>query len=208
MSGEESDFDFEAELAGMDDIATGSKLLPEADYNWQVVATSTTTSSNGNPAIVLHLEIIDGPYRGKRMIHNIYYSSQKQSGIEFFWRQMKALGMTSEWVRATGNTKIARMAELAQNVQLVAAIKHETYQEVERAKTQLKSIIGSNPNIAGAGAGAKTLTGVAQPPAANSLPPLEDDEETPPPAAAKEPVTVPAAAPTEGTTDDPWGTDN
>lgn len=201
MSGEESDFDFEAELAGMDDIQTGSKLLPEGNYNWQVTDAKSTTSANGNPGIKLYLEILDGPYRGKSLIHDVWYSTAKQSGIEFFWRQMKTLGITSEWVRTSGNGKIARMAELCKGVQLVAAVKHETYQEVERAKTQLKSIIGTNPNIAQAGSGGKTLTGTVQPPAANSLPPLADDEDAPAP--AKEPETVPA-----GAADDPWAVGN
>lgn len=189
---EESDFDFAGELANMDDIQTGSQLLPEGEYNWVVKSASTLTSSNGNPGISLQLEIIDGPYRGKTVPHTIYYSTQKQSGIEFFWRQMGALGVTSTYVRESGNTSIKKMADLTVGVQLTAKIKHETYQEVERARTQLGKIIGTNPNIGSAG-GAPS-NGTANAPVPNRLPDLPEDE----------PVGAVAAT----STDDPWGTDS
>jgi hypothetical protein len=200
---EESDFDFAGELANMDDIQTGSALLPEGEYNWVVKSASTGTSSNGNPSIALQLEILDGPYRGKTVPHSIYYSTQKQSGIEFFWRQMGALGITSTYVRESGNTSIRKMADLTVGAQLTAKIKHETYQEVERAKTQLGKLIGSNPNLAGAAAGGGSA-GVAAAPAQNSLPKFVDEDSEPAAQQVPEPVGAPAGTPT-GVTDDPWG---
>jgi hypothetical protein len=201
---EESDFDFAGELANMDDIQTGSALLPEGEYNWVVKSATTGTSSNGNPSIQLQLEILDGPYRGKTVPHSIYYSTQKQSGIEFFWRQMGALGVTSTYVRESGNTSIRKMADLTVGAQLTAKIKHETYQEVERAKTQLGKLIGSNPNLDATGAS----TGGTVAPAQNTLPKYVDEDSEPAPAAqVPEPVGAPAGTPT-ATTDDPWGSDS
>jgi hypothetical protein len=200
MASEDSDFDFAGELANMDDIQTGSQLLPEGEYNWVVKSASTGTSSNQNPYIALQLEILDGPYRGKTVPHSIYYSTQKQSGIEFFWRQMSALGISSTYVRESGNTSIRKMADLTVGVQLTAKIKHETYQEVERAKTQLGKIIGTNPNLDN-GAAVASVGGAA--PAQNTLPAYVDEDAAP----AQEPATVgaPAGVPT-AVQDDPWGT--
>lgn len=198
---EESDFDFAGELANMDDIQTGSQLLPEDEYNFVVKGATTGTSSNGNPSINLQLEIIDGPYRGKSLIHNIYYSTQKQSGVEFFWRQMKAVGITSTYVRESGNTSIRKMADLTVGAQLTAKIKHETYQEVERARTQLGKLI-TNPNLEG---GASSGAGASAAPSQNTLPAYVDEDAAP--AQVPQPVGAPAGTPT-ATTDDPWGSDS
>lgn len=196
---EESDFDFAGELANMDDIQTGSQLLPEGEYNWVVKSASTGTSSNGNPSIALQLEILDGPYRGKTVPHSIYYSTQKHSGVEFFWRQMGALGITSTYVRESGNTSIRKMADLTVGAQLTAKIKHETYQEVERAKTQLGKLIGSNPNLAGSASAATAA------PVQNTLPKYVDNGDNgAEPASQLEPVGAPAGTPT-AVDDDPWG---
>ena len=149
MANEDSDFDFAGELANMDDIQTGSALLPEDTYNFVVKAATTGVSSNGNPSINLQMEIIDGPYRGKSLIHNIYYSTAKQSGIEFFWRQLKTLGITSGMVRDNGWTQKTIAAKTV-GAQLTAKIKHENYQDEDRARTQLSKLI-VNPNLDGSG---------------------------------------------------------
>lgn len=194
MADQDSDFDFAGELANMDDIQTGSALLPEDEYNWVVKGATTGVSSNGNPSINLQLEIIDGPYRGKSVIHNIYYSTAKQSGIEFFWRQLKTLGITSGMVRDNGWTQKVIAANTV-GAQITAKIKHETYQEVERAKTQLTKLI-VNPNLDGSAAGGGAAGTATAASVQNSLPKYVDEE----------PVTVgaPAGTPT-AVEDDPWG---
>jgi hypothetical protein len=200
MVDQDSDFDFAGELANMDDIQTGSALLPEDEYNWLVKGATTGVSSNGNPSINLQLEIIDGPYRGKSVIHNIYYSTQKQSGIEFFWRQLKTLGITSGMVRDEGWTQKVIAAKMV-NAQITAKIKHETYQEVERAKTQLTKLI-VNPNLKGGGASAPGTTAA---PSQNTLPKYVDDGDNgAEPASQPESVGAPAGTPT-AVDDDPWG---
>jgi hypothetical protein len=202
MADQDSDFDFAGELANMDDIQTGSALLPEDEYNWVVKGATTGTSSNGNPSINLQLEIIDGPYRGKSVIHNIYYSTAKQSGIEFFWRQLKTLGITSGMVRDNGWTQKVIAANTV-GAQITAKIKHETYQEVERAKTQLTKLI-VNPNLDGSAAPA---AGTAVAPAQNTLPKYVDEDSDSD--SARGPVTVgaPAGTPT-AVEDDPWGSNS
>ena len=200
MANEDSDFDFAGELANMDDIQTGSALLPEDTYNFVVKAATTGVSSNGNPSINLQLEIIDGPYRGKSLIHNIYYSTAKQSGIEFFWRQLKSVGITSGMVRDNGWTQKTIAANTV-GAQLTAKIKHETYQDEERARTQLSKLI-VNPNLDGGTAGGSATATAA--PAQNTLPKYVDEDSDSD--SARGPVTVgaPAATPTTDT-DDPWG---
>lgn len=200
MVDQDSDFDFAGELANMDDIQTGSQLLPEAEYNWLVKGATTGVSSNGNPSINLQLEIIDGPYRGKSVIHNIYYSTQKQSGIEFFWRQLKALGISSGMVRDNGWTQKV-IASKTVGAQLTAKIKHETYQEVERAKTQLGKLI-INPNLDGSAAPAAGTATAA--PVQNTLPKYVDEDSDSDSARGPVAVGAPAGTPT-AVDDDPWG---
>ena len=198
MANEDSDFDFAGELANMDDIQTGSALLPEDTYNFVVKAATTGVSSNGNPSINLQMEIIDGPYRGKSLIHNIYYSTAKQSGIEFFWRQLKAVGITSGMVRDNGWTQKTIAAKTV-GAQLTAKIKHENYQDEDRARTQLGKLI-VNPNLDGSAASGSTAATAA--PAQNTLPKYVDEDSAP--ARTPEPVGAPAGTPTTDT-DDPWG---
>jgi len=202
MANEDSDFDFAGELANMDDIQTGSALLPEDTYNFVVKAATTGVSSNGNPSINLQMEIIDGPYRGKSLIHNIYYSTAKQSGIEFFWRQLKAVGITSGMVRDNGWTQKTIAAKTV-GAQLTAKIKHENYQDEDRARTQLSKLI-VNPNLDGSG---PTTDGgaaaAAQTPVQNKLPKYVDDGDN---GTEPAPQLEPAGAPAGATdTDDPWG---
>jgi hypothetical protein len=187
---DEEDFDLADELAGMDDIATGSKLLPEEEYVWSVVDAKYKKAKTGTQGINVTLEIADGPYRGSRVFDDIWYS---EKAVTMFWGRMKKFGITSEWARETGNTKLSRMAELIKGTTIVASIKHDDYNGDERAKiNRYIKLIGENQNLAGAASGA--VTGVVAPPAAATLPDLPEEP------AEQIPVAAGAIS-----TDDPWG---
>lgn len=189
---DDEDYDLGDELAGMDDVATGSKILPAEEYIFSVVEAKFKKAKTGTPGINVTLEIADGPYRGQRMFDDIWYS---QKAITMFWGRLKKFGISSEWARDTGNTKLSRLAELIQGTTIRAKVKHETYMEEERAKIgSYVGLVGENENVANASAGGGGITGVVSPPVAQ-LPDLPSEE----------PVGV--AAGTAASTDDPWGTD-
>lgn len=187
---DDEDYDLGDELAGMDDIATGSKILPEEEYVWSVVDAKYTKAKTGTPGIAVTLEIADGPYRGQRQYDSFWYSDK---AITMFWGRLKKFGITSEWARDTKNTKLSRLAELIKGTTVVASIKHEEWQGDERARIgRYVKLIGENQNLAGAGA----VTGTVAPPTVATLPDLPEDPEP------EAPVSVGAVS-----TDDPWGTD-
>lgn len=186
---EDDDFDLGEELAGMDDVATGSKLLPAEEYVWTVVDAKYKQAKTGTKGINVTLEIADGPYRGQRLFDDIWYS---EKAITMFWGRLKKFGITSEWVRETGNTKLSQMADLIKGVTIVAEVFHDDYQGDERAKIKkYVKMIGENPNISDAESGPSASAA----PAVASLPDLPED-----------PAPVGAAVGT-ATADDPWGTD-
>lgn len=186
---EDDDFDLGDELAGMDDVATGSKLLPAEEYVWTVVDAKYKQAKTGTKGINVTLEIADGPYRGQRLFDDIWYS---EKAITMFWGRLKKFGITSEWVRETGNTKLSQMADLIKGVTIVAEVFHDDYQGDERAKIKkYVKMIGENPNISDAESGPSASAA----PAVASLPDLPED-----------PAPVGAAVGT-ATADDPWGTD-
>lgn len=192
---DDDDFDLADELAGMDDVATGSKLLPAEEYVFTVVEAKYKEAKTGTKGINLRLEIADGPYRGTSMFDDFWYSPK---AIQMFWGRLKKFGITSEWAQDTGNTKLSKLAELVKGCTVVAKVKHEQregYDEQAKIGSYVK-LIGENPNLAGAATGsAGSITGVVAPPVA-SLPDLPEDPEPP----------VGAAVGT-ASTDDPWGTD-
>lgn len=188
-----TDFDLAAELDNITDEELGTKLHEKGEYPMVVVSSEAAQTSGKNPCLRTAFEVTDGPYRSHRFTKDIIMSTKSAAAQGFFWRQVGKLGVSTEYVRATGQTKMSQIALLIIGAQVLVKVDHREWPENSgdfREDLNLIRAIGENPNISGTGSSA---------PAAATLPDLPEEEEE------EEAPSLPTAeVVSDGSTEDPW----
>ncbi len=77
----------ELDFSNVDD-AQDFKPLPEGRYPCRVVSSEQSSTSNGNPKIRLSLEVLDGPYTGRRIFDDLVLSGGAMGRVKLALSRM------------------------------------------------------------------------------------------------------------------------
>lgn len=91
-------FNLAEELESLDPELTSNTLPEPGTYLFEVVSGEFRVSKNGVPNINMRVQFADGRYKGRSEFLTIYYSKKSPESISMFWRQLKAVGVTNEWI--------------------------------------------------------------------------------------------------------------
>lgn len=93
------EIDLMAELDNLPEELTTVTIPEVGKYLFEVVTAEYQVSKNGVPNINMRLRFVDGKYQNQSLFYTLYYSKKSDAGISMFWRQIKAIGVSHEWIR-------------------------------------------------------------------------------------------------------------
>lgn len=139
-----SGFDWDAILSDQaDDADNEFKAIPGGTYTVEVVAASGEKSAKDNEYVKLTCKVVDGPYANRLLFTNIMFILSSSSSMKFTIRDLKALGITTTWLKATG-AKPAQIAEQVVGSVVTAVVTDdEIYNDAKQNKIKsLKALAG------------------------------------------------------------------
>jgi hypothetical protein len=77
--------------------ATAS-VLPEHEYDVEVVKAEATKASTGSPMIKLTCDIVSGPFKNKRLWTNVVLKSDSPGAMRMALKKLAGLGLSREWL--------------------------------------------------------------------------------------------------------------
>jgi hypothetical protein len=197
-------YNLASELEGMSDEALGTKLHDKGEYIFVVDAAEEAETSGKNPCLRLKVSFVDGAYRGQQLTKDVIYSNRTAGGPPFFYRQLAALGLTTDIVRE--NPTFDVLAQLSVGAQFIGKVDHREFPPGSgdyRLDLMVSKPV-SNPNTDGDSAAGATDAPVQD----DRWNVEEDDVPATPAAVAAEPEAAAAEPPTaaeEADAEDPWG---
>jgi hypothetical protein len=181
------------------------EALPIGDYDVEIHEATATISSTQKPMIKIKAKVITGPHTKRTVMTQFVLSVENAVALNIFFRNLRAFGLTDEWLTAIGGandlTPIAQ-ALVGRKARFTLGQKQyqgETRNEVNGVKPMTGAPAAPPQSLPGSGLpGAGMPTGgvttppaqpaaVAQPPAQPPSPP----QDVPPAQPAAAPVTPP-----------------
>lgn len=129
-------------------------ILPKGKYTVQVATAEATTSSTGKTMFKTKLQVIQGPKTGSTVFNNITMTTDNNKALFMFFENMKALGVTREYLQQQPAPSPAAVA--AKMVGAVAEIEidHRPYQGIDRENVKsMKAVSGGLAGVPAATAG-------------------------------------------------------
>lgn len=127
-------FDWDAILSDQDADDEEFKAFPSGEYTVQVVAAKVENSAAGNEYIKIQVKLTEGPFANRVLFSNLNFVTTSSASMKYTLRDLKALGVTSEWLKAT-KAKLPQIAAAIGNVTVIANV---TDDEVYNDKKQNK----------------------------------------------------------------------
>lgn len=79
----------------------GSDLIPAEVYTAKIIESEYKLSSGGKPQIKTRWEVVQGPHAGYKFLWNYFtLTIDNPNAVAIFFRQLKALGITQEFLDA------------------------------------------------------------------------------------------------------------
>jgi len=117
----------------------GTRPIPEGIYDVEVESTTPTTSSTGKPMIKITYRVVSGPHATRQIFTQIVLSPDSAFALAIFFRQMDALGLTSDFFATKPSIEQVAEAMRLRRVQIEVGIR--PFQGVDR--NEVKNIIGA-----------------------------------------------------------------
>ena len=168
-------------------------VLPAGDYPLIVEKSETKQSQKGNLYFMLTCVVIDGPYKGRKLWHNITVTHDNPTALGFFFRSMTALGIDRTWFGSNPSDDL--VAQTMVNRSFIGQVVISPYNGEDRnsIKTMKPMTASATPGVAAPPAPAAPAPAT---PAATPPPPAPPVVETPPaPPTPEVPPLAEAAAP-------------
>lgn len=215
VPGQETVYNFKDLLA---QAKTASfEALPIGNYDVEIHEATAVTSSTQKPMIKIKAKVFTGPHTKRTVMTQFTLSVDNAIALNIFFRNLRAFGLTDEWLTAIGGAQdLTPIAQALVGRKATFKLKQKTWQgelrnEVEGVfplsgapSAPPQMLPGSGP-IAGVptGGGAVTVTPPPPPPQGNVLtsPPgsatvAQSPVQPPTPTQVETPVAPPAAPPT------------
>ena len=71
-------------------------------YEFEVTKAEAKPSSTGKPGLKINMKVANGPFEGKQLVHQLYFSPESEAAKNILWRSLQALGITQEQMKASG----------------------------------------------------------------------------------------------------------
>lgn len=116
---------------------TTTQVAPDGPYSIRVASVEvTTTSTDGSPMLKVVSDIIDGPFKGKRLWDNIVLKASSPRAMRISLQNLAALGVSKEWL-ASANPSTQQIAEALTGAEATAIVgnkvwKGETRNEIKK----------------------------------------------------------------------------
>lgn len=178
------------------DNAEEFSVLPQADYDLQIVKSEAKMTKTGKVMFAVQCKVTSGPYANRRVFTNIVVSPENPTALGIFFRQMAAIGISREFF--ANNPSDSQVAEAMVNREFRGQVGIRAYQGQDKNEIKSFSRISKSENAGPAGPPAP-MTAAPSPtnaPPAQAAPSPAPAPATPPPAAAAAPAqAAPAAEP-------------
>lgn len=170
--------------------AAGFDPVPDGTYDAVVVECKlTSTKDKGNPMYAVKFNVMEGPYKDRKIWNNFTATQGNPNAMGFFFKHMEALGLPKSWFMT--NPADQAIAEALLNRQCTLVVGHREYNNVVR--NQVNDVRPLGAAVPGAS------SPISFPPPAQAAPaPVPAPAPAPAPVFAAPPVAVapvPAPAP-------------
>lgn len=163
--------------------------VPVDRYHVSVCETDAVKASTGAPMIKVKLNIEDGPFKNRKIFHQLVVSVQSEVALAIFFSHLKAFGIGPEFLATCPPGNLAPIAQALMGKHAIANVVQEEWQNQLRNKVK-----GYAPLVSGVPVGGGAGTG-----ATASLPGLPGLPGLPPAAQAQPQPSVPASTPVPAT---------
>lgn len=89
----------------------GKQRVPDGTYECVVKSTEVGQTANGYKRINTRFVVDEGPYKGSSIFNNFIITPDKPGGMDLFFRNMGALGLTKDYLSAN-KPSLEQLAEL------------------------------------------------------------------------------------------------
>lgn len=89
----------------------GKQRVPDGSYECVVKTTEVGQTANGYKRINTRFVVDEGPYKGSSIFNNFIITPDKPGGMDLFFRNMDALGLTKDYLGAN-KPSLEQLAEL------------------------------------------------------------------------------------------------
>lgn len=132
------EFSLSDAMAGMSKTDMG-ELLPDGVYPMEVIeCTYAQSAKKGTPGWKFKSVITDGEFKDETLEGDAWFSKTK-GGLQLFWQQMRALGITVEWMNALKPTN-EQIAEAMVHAKFLGEVSTEKPKPGEQGRTRNRLI--------------------------------------------------------------------